>query len=306
MMDTSDKILISIVIPTYNRASILNNTLKCVFDQTYRNFEIIVVDDGSKDDTKKIVDSFNDSRIKYICHESNQGATVARNTGIKAANGKWIAFLDSDDIWLPTKLDEQVRIINELKPNVGVIHCGLQYVDFKTGKNLNTRISRGNVNELVKNNLGIIPQTSTMLIRKDALLNVGLFDEKLPAHQESELGLRLSQKYEFKLIDKVLVNVMRNHEQITSNPSLRVKAKEIILSKHDKLLSNSQKFNFYNIIIGDSIVKGDFTKAKKYFPIALGAKFKIKTFVTYLLIYISPKLLFHFYKKKYKSLGINN
>lgn len=103
--------LVSIITPTYNCAAFIAETIECVLNQTYSDWELLIIDDCSTDNTKQIVDSFNDSRIKYHCLASNSGAAVARNTALRIARGKWIAFLDSDDLWLPEKLEHQLNFM---------------------------------------------------------------------------------------------------------------------------------------------------------------------------------------------------
>jgi glycosyltransferase involved in cell wall biosynthesis len=302
-MSSNNIPFISVVIPTYNRAGLIKKTIECVLAQTYRDFEIIIIDDGSKDNTNEVAASFNNKNIRYIKHPKNLGATAARNTGIKAAGGEWIAFLDSDDIWLNDKLEKQVKAINCLPDDYAVIHCGIQYFDFETGEFISERIARENINEVVKSNLGVIPQTSSMLIKKSALFDIGMFDEKLPAMQEAELGLKLAQKYKFKLVDEFLVHCIKNHDQIMSKPSLYVNAKEIVLENHRNLLSRELIFNYCNIIAGDSIVNNNIPKAKKYLKEAIKYKFSLKPFLSFLAINIFPVLLVSLYKKKYIKNG---
>lgn len=101
--------MVSVVIPTYNRAHVLNRAIRSVLGQTYQHFEIIVVDDGSTDNTEQVVKAIADDRVRYIRHETNKGtAAAARNTGIRQACGEFIGFVDSDDEWLPGKLQKQV------------------------------------------------------------------------------------------------------------------------------------------------------------------------------------------------------
>ena len=100
--------VVSVIIPTYNRAHLIGRAIRSVLDQTYQDWELIVVDDASTDDIPGIVKGFTDGRVKYIRHDENKGAAAARNTGIQAARGAYIAFLDSDDEWLPEKLERQV------------------------------------------------------------------------------------------------------------------------------------------------------------------------------------------------------
>ncbi len=100
--------LVSIITPSYKTAKFIKETINSVIAQTYTNWEMLIVDDCSNDETKEIVDSFKDARIKYFENENNQGAAISRNKALKMAKGKWIAFLDSDDLWEPNKLEKQV------------------------------------------------------------------------------------------------------------------------------------------------------------------------------------------------------
>lgn len=105
--------IVSIITPTYNCGIFIAETINSVLAQTYNNWEMLIVDDCSTDNTKEIVEQFKDSRIKYICLEHNSGAAVARNTALRMAQGRWIAFLDSDDLWLPEKLEHQIKFMED-------------------------------------------------------------------------------------------------------------------------------------------------------------------------------------------------
>lgn len=110
-----DQSLVSIITPTYNCGCFIAETIDSVLAQTYANWELLIVDDCSTDNTKEIVAGYNDPRISYHCLLNNSGAAVARNVGLKMAKGRWIAFLDSDDLWLPQKLEKQIRFMEENK-----------------------------------------------------------------------------------------------------------------------------------------------------------------------------------------------
>ena len=106
--------LVSIIMPSYNTASYVKDTVQSVFDQTYPNWELIIVDDCSPDNTDEVVAPFlSDKRIRYLKNEVNSGAAVSRNRALREAKGKWIAFLDSDDLWMPAKLEKQIRFMKE-------------------------------------------------------------------------------------------------------------------------------------------------------------------------------------------------
>jgi glycosyltransferase involved in cell wall biosynthesis len=125
---TSRKPKISVIVPTYNRSELLPRAINSILNQTFKDFELIIVDDGSTDNTKKIIEKYseNDSRIKYIYQENSGGPPRPKNTGIKIAKGNYIAFLDSDDEWLPSKLEEQIKkyIENDKNHNIGLVGCG--------------------------------------------------------------------------------------------------------------------------------------------------------------------------------------
>ena len=107
---------VSVILPVYNREKSLEYAMRSVLDQSYKDLELIVVDDASTIDLQPIVESFDDPRVKYIRQEENGGASVARNTGLAAAEGKYIAFQDSDDLWLPNKLQMQLDLLDSLGP----------------------------------------------------------------------------------------------------------------------------------------------------------------------------------------------
>lgn len=105
--------LVSIIMPSYNTASFISKTIESVLNQTYKNWELLIVDDCSTDDTDEIVSKYNDKRIVYLKNEKNSGAAISRNRALRNAKGKWIAFLDSDDLWHPTKLEKQIKFMKK-------------------------------------------------------------------------------------------------------------------------------------------------------------------------------------------------
>ena len=184
---------VSVIIPTYNRVHLIRRAIQSVLNQTYQDFEVIIVDDGSTDNTEEVVKSFNDPRIRYIRHEKNKGAATARNTGIKAARGKFIAFQDSDDEWLPEKLEKQMKVFENTPAKVGVVYTGFWkiennkkiYIPFSWVKQ-----KEGNIHkELLKGNF---VTTQSIVARKECFKKAGMFDEKLPRFQDWELVIRLS------------------------------------------------------------------------------------------------------------------
>ncbi|MDD5354857.1 MAG: glycosyltransferase, partial [bacterium] len=188
--------LVSVVIPAYNRANRIINALKSVQGQTYANWEIVVVDDGSTDETVKIVTDYagREKRIRLIRHERNRGAQAARNTGIKAAQGEWVAFLDSDDEWLPASL--ALRMAVARRDNVKVVHSNA-YIQHE-GKPREIYYSpawSGKIYRklLVKDG----PTFPSLLLKKETLEKIGYLDEKIKAFQEWDTSIRLAKYFNF-------------------------------------------------------------------------------------------------------------
>jgi glycosyltransferase involved in cell wall biosynthesis len=196
---------ISVVIPTYNRAGVIDKPIRSILAQTYQDFEIIVVDDCSKDDTEKVLESFKEPRIRYIRHQTNSGAAVARNTGIANSTGDYIAFLDSDDEWLPEKLAKQLNLFKQCGSEVGFIYTGFAAVDeFNQVKRIVNSSYRGSLSDrlLYSNFIGT---PSTVMVKRNYLQQVHGFDPNMPSFiEDMDLWLRLSVQCQFEVIPEVL------------------------------------------------------------------------------------------------------
>ena len=121
--------LVSVIVPTRNRANLVARAIQSVLDQTYRHIECIIVDDGSSDETRQVVEEFTDERLVYLRHETQRHASAARNTGIAYSRGELIAFLDDDDEWMSRKLEKQVELLLSLHEKVGMVYCWMDYFD---------------------------------------------------------------------------------------------------------------------------------------------------------------------------------
>lgn len=240
---------VTVIIPTYNRGYIIRRALHSVLNQTYRNLEVIVVDDGSTDDSELIVRSFGDARVRYIRHEMKQGAPAARNTGIKAAQTEFIAFQDSDDEWLCEKLEKQMAIFQRAGNEVGVVYTGFLRIEgnrvaYFPPKNIK---KSGNILESLLN--GNFVTTQGVVVRRECLITAGLFDEQLPRLQDWDLFLRLAKHYEFICIDEPLLVTFHSTVSITGNNNLLPIAWKIIIEKHRDLFMARRKAlarNYYS------------------------------------------------------------
>ena len=215
---------VSVIIPTYNRAHLVGRAIQSVLNQTYQDFEIIVVDDGSIDNTEEIVNSFDDKRIRYIKHKKNKGAAATRNTGIKNARGEYIAFQDSDDEWLSEKLDEQIKIFKNESNNPGAVYCGVTYID-KKGNSINKKWypkKKGNIYEdlLYKNCVG---GCSNVIVKKECFNQVGLFDENFLLCQDIDMWIRIARCYRFSFAKSCLVKYRIHADNRSKNHNLMIK-----------------------------------------------------------------------------------
>jgi glycosyltransferase involved in cell wall biosynthesis len=199
---------ISVIIPTYNRAHYLNRVIKSVFNQSYLPPEVIVVDDGSKDNSSEIIQR-NFKGVKYIWQE-NRGPSAARNKGIIESKGEWLALLDSDDEWLPKKLERQIKALaNSSTSKI----CYTNEIWIKAGKRVNPKKRHEKFGGLIFHKclpLCII-SPSSVLIHRSVFDEVGLFDESLTVCEDYDLWLRISAKYPVLFLDEPLIKKYGGH-----------------------------------------------------------------------------------------------
>ncbi len=208
---------VSVIIPTYNNAHFLPQTLDSVLEQTYQEFEVIVIDDGSTDDTETVIEPYRE-RIRYL-KKANGGPSAARNLGIQYAKGEFIAFLDADDLWHSDKLALQIAFF-QTHPEVGVVytdgvHFDSEGVISNSIKELYDKIPSGYVfDDLFGNHcIGL----SSVMVRRRCLDEVGLFDESLIGAEDYNLFLRLAQKFQFGFLDKALLHKRAHANNLSDN-----------------------------------------------------------------------------------------
>jgi len=204
--------LVSVIIPTYNRSSMIWKGIESVLAQQYPHFELIVVDDGSTDDTRSLVARYAEgatNTVRYI-YQENKKQAVARNTGILNSLGELIAFLDDDDLWDERKLALQVPLFQN--PEVGLVYSGAQEVDLQ-GKFLWTKglehFQRGRIFDQLLFNHFIT--ASSVVVRRSCLATAGLFNESLAGAEDIHMWLKICHDYAVDFIPEVLVSC-RNHE----------------------------------------------------------------------------------------------
>ena len=223
---------VSVVIPTYNRKAALARALKTVVAQSFRHWELIVVDDASTDDTEGAVRSLGDGRLMYVRHAQNRGGSAARNTGIHQAQGKYVAFLDSDDEWFPDKLARDVAAF--AGEGVGLVYCGKELVD-PEGRLLLRRIPslQGDLyRKLLAHDF--IGSCSRVAVRKDILEATGEFDENLPSREDWDMWIRVSKLAKVACVPECLVRRHLGGDQVSGSLKSIYEGHRKVVEKHLK------------------------------------------------------------------------
>ena len=222
---------VTVVIPAYNAMTYLPETLDSVLQQTFTDFEVLVINDGSTDAIESWFATINDDRVRLIS-QANQGLPGARNTGIKEAQGEYIAFIDADDLWEATKLEKQVQCL-DTKPEVGLVYAWTLLID-QQGNSTGTVTAaqvEGNVWEKLL--LGdVVGSGSAAIVRRSCFDQVGLFDPELTSIEDCDMWVRIAVHYPFAVIKEVLIyyrqhpsGMSRNYDRMAQNSRLKIEKK---------------------------------------------------------------------------------
>ncbi len=245
-LDMLYKKKVTVVIPTYNRKEYLLEAINSVLCQNYVNYEIVIVDDGSDDDTKGAVDSIISDKIIYI-YQENRGRSAARNRGIIEAQGEYIAFLDSDDLFLPTKLYCQVEALDK-NPNIGLVYSRALVMD--DGGHIKKREWKGNASGYIYPDMLFIKEsfitTPTVMVRASVFHEVGFFDETMDICEDLDLWRRIARKYPVRHILKPLAKIRERDCELDILGS--VEARSVYYEKafkEDPSLNNNLSIKLY-------------------------------------------------------------
>jgi glycosyltransferase involved in cell wall biosynthesis len=222
---------VSFIIPTYNRARVIKRSIKSALNQTYRDFEILIVDDGSTDETFDVVKPLvQPPRVRYLRHKENKGSQAARNTGIKNARGDYIAFLDSDDTWIPNKTELQLDAIKKRGADY-VVLSGIWKIENGAKKRFFDKHYEGCVYTELLANDG--PGYGCLLLPRDWLAQIGFLDERITAFADWDTCISLSKLFEFTTVDEPCVNYYQDDpHSIQKNRRELALSYQYILEKH--------------------------------------------------------------------------
>lgn len=263
---------VSVIIPTYNRANYVQQAVESVLNQTYKDYEIIVIDDGSTDDTKLSLEKYAD-RVKYI-YQENQKVAAARNNGIRHSQGKYIAFLDSDDLWLPQKLERDIAYF-EAKPQVGLVYSNVIYFSDEGADLYTRRMKSPSGDVLEKIIIDNFVVTSTVIVGRECLDRVGFFNEDLDlaSSEDWEMWVRIASLYPFGYVNEISTKSRIHDYSLMRNPEGMersiLKGLEIIWTNEALLprishLKNKSYASLYTYIAINYYASGQMAKARKY------------------------------------------
>ena len=283
---------VSVIIPTYNRAAMVRRAIDSALAQSYAAIEVIVVDDGSTDQTPQIVAAVSDPRVRYLRRDENRGAQVARNAGIAAATGQYLAFLDSDDEWHQEKIARQAALLDRSPDDVGLVYCGIRRID-QDGRPTHDHKPRhrGNVFEdLLLHN--VIGGMSVALIRASVFHTIGPFDERLRARQDLDMWLRIARHYRVDYVPEKLVTYHVHRGRTSENKSSRLQGTLALMAKlrHDLAVRPKARAVHFFALARLYRQRNDRGRERRYLRRSLQAQFRIRTLGRYLQNWIDSAL----------------
>lgn len=286
--------LISVIIPTYNRAKTIIACLDSVCNQTYSNIEIIVVDDCSTDDTREIITNYADHRVKYFCLDSNSGACVARNKGVELSHGEIIAFQDSDDIWHREKLEKQINFL--IKGNFELVTCGFFRIsEIKTEKIGYKKITNNDNETWCKLLNGNWVSTQTIMCYKYCFDKI-LFDRNVKRFQDWDFALQAVEYFRIGAMNEYLVDVYVQKDSITSK-NKAYDSMIYILDKHKPDFNDRMMAAQYYKSLGDVERLMEPRKAIKSYIKSINSKFDMKVLIVIIMCFTG---IIKIYDKKYR------
>lgn len=274
--------MFSVIIPTYNRGSLITRAIQSILVQTYKNWELIIVDDGSTDETEQIVKAFLlEGRIKYI-KNINSGAAISRNIGVENSVGSWITFLDSDDEAFPEWLSEITNIISESKPHL--ICCGCEIID-DTGKLISVKLPGPNL-ELFGKLHYKMTNGGVFIVRRKIFDEIGGFDTELQSNQHTELSFRLipyiqGMGGDILCVYKPLIKIhIHLGDRIRGNTKMKYLGTRLLLNKHQDFLEkkNNTRSDFEGAVGVNAFLLGEYSVSLEFLTKAFITKPSIKKF----------------------------
>jgi len=267
---------VSIVIPTYNRTDFLKRALKSVLEQSFQNYEVLVVDDCSRENVQEVLKELKDNRLRYLRHETNQGEAISRNTAIQAAQGEYIAFLDDDDEWMPEKLELQIDFMDKAPESTGAVYSEFLWMNSEDGRFLGRRkipMKNGHIPTgkeevykilLVRNLIGT---PSTVVLRKSCFKEIGFFDSQIAYGVDHDLWIRLARHYSLEYINRALVKCYVHPERLSNKLEVVMRGQQDMMVKYPTSRPEHREYHSrrYSTLGERLCLNGEMEKGRKMF-----------------------------------------
>jgi glycosyltransferase involved in cell wall biosynthesis len=274
--------LVSVIIPTYERAHILPRAIRSVLNQTHSNLELIIVDDGSGDNTSVVVSDIKDERIRYVEFSENKGLSVARNSGLRASQGEFVAFLDDDDEWMPEKLESSLEVFRKNKEsNIGLVYTN-GYLVKKDKKNIFFKDSRPSrvLYTDTQRHQNIFPTSISSpllqfcMLPKSVVLKTGYFDECMRNWEDVDYFVRVATMFDVYFLNLPLALIHEQDQHLGMINADVMRSREYFFQKHRDKISKDKNnlYRFIQKMARDWLVLGDKRLARSYFLKALKIK----------------------------------
>ncbi len=271
-VSTSDNRLISVIIPTYNRAHLIERSVTSVLRSSYTNIEVIVVDDASTDNTESVLSAIEDPRLKYIRLPENHGANHARNVGLDNAKGNYISFNDSDDEWCEDKLFRLLEYFDTLDDSYGMVYCDIEIssrdststVHLPAGLGHDIKDISGNIFEYMLENMFI--SMISVLIKREVFDKTGKFNEDLKRLQDWELFLRISKNYQVGYLPQTLAKAQNQSDSLSNNYRNMAKTIMYVMDLYDAKRKYPKQFATMKLTVLKCIEETDGPDKLKLIP----------------------------------------
>jgi glycosyltransferase involved in cell wall biosynthesis len=272
-MSEESKKVFSIIMPVFNREKVVLNAVNSILSQSFKDFELIIVDDASSDDSVQTIQAICDERISVIALAQNKGAAYARNIGIQKSTGDYITFLDSDDTFDNEYLEETYKKLSNTSSDLGFVWCGTRFHELAaagetkvTERIWNPKIISSPYHTFLKSlHIGI---GCGVTFKKEVFKKIGYFNEQLPAAEDTDFFLRVSQQYNFAVIEKVLVNIYKTgSDRMSTRFNKLSKAYQLFIPSHLNAIESDKelRLKYYYKLCWLSYYDNKKTSARKYF-----------------------------------------
>lgn len=303
---------ISVIIPTYNRESSIKKAIESVLNQTFSDFELIIVDDGSTDSTKEIISEFllKDKRVRYFYQSNSGGPSKPKNTAFKHCAGSYIAYLDSDDQWLSEKLKKQYNLMRESPENTGLVACHAFVVgENDKEKGIRKVKSSGSLEELLTKEGAFPFSSSSIMVKREVIERVGGFDENLRIGEDLDFYMRIAEgEYSLSFVDEPLFKYFVHSLNISGNLDRAYRDYKYLIKKHANFLEKDRNISsiYYRKLGTYALLAGDMKDSRKFFIKAISLKPNLRNISNFIFSILGRRFyMYILYIKNKKSFKIS-